>query len=663
MNPLLPPLLVRLTAICAALGVAAHGQVVINEVSGAASDRNLQWSADGTPRLGSGIPWNAVSFNDTAWAGGNLPAGWGSTVNTNLQTAMLNKTPSLYLRKTFSATPSQATLTSPLILQIGADDGFIAYINGVEVARANCGPAKHFMFVAQTAYNATATTAVTEYTLGAANTLLVSGVNVLTIQVHNYNIGSNLRIDAGLRLITSTATVALTNALYDFTNANGAYRTHTNTGGVVTNVNTGSPPAGGWLATAANPTSDNTWTSLQIVSAEAQGAGLGGSGGMRYSITQSGTNRSVTLHAPTISMANAWAPGAINLPALAGTTVKFRYRTGGDVQFGFRLDPVLDLAASSVDGFPTVGVPLGGPAYYDWTAVIAGAAGAASGGFYGKTIDAAGTQSTSLGGTINISNYELLAGPGVRSGQLTLKEDATAGLGPGGTTGVLSFTFNTMPAIIDTLSFGIKSISVSAWTPPNILVTDFQRSRLSFRWKMPAGRQFAFYLEPNSGGTTLQRAVVGTLTGTGSWETYTATLSDLAQSEGLRAKLNTQGTNGKIVKFTGSYVGAAFNNGEQVLIDDLRVSYTLPGTEAEEDPAKSFGSAAGASLTRTIDGAGVPANATVGAPLFGVTLNSDPALTGFAFRVTEDNTAGAGNNGATGFLRCDVTDAADTGGT
>ena len=646
----------------AALLPHADAQIVINEVSGAASDRNLQWSADGTPRLGCGIPWNALNFNDAAWSSGNLPAGYGSTVSTDLQTAMLNKTPTLYLRKTFNVTPTQAALTSPLILQVGVDDGFIAYINGVEVARANCGPPKHFMYVAQTAYNAATVTAITEYTIGAANTLLVPGTNVLTVQAHNYNVGSNFRIDAGLRLITSTTNVALTNALYDFTNANGATRTHTNTNGTITNVNAGVPPAGGWLATAANPTSDNTWTSLQIVSAEAQGAGLGGSGGMRYSIAQSGTNRGVTLHAPQISMANAWASGGINLPAIAATTVKFRYRTGGDVQFGFRLDPALDLAASSVDGFPTVGVPLGGPAFYDWTTVIAGSNGAASGGFYGKTIDAAGTQSTSLGGSINISNYEVLAGPGVRSGQVTAKEDGTANLGPGGTTGVFSYTFNTMPTVVDSLSFGIKNISVSAWNPPNILLTDFQRSRLSFRWKMPAGRQFAFYLEPNSGGTTLQRAIVGTLTGTGNWETYTATLSDLAQSDALRTKLNTQGTSGKVVKFTGSYAGVAFANNDQVLIDDLRVSYTLPGTEAEEDPAKSFGFSAGASRTRTIDGAGVATNSTSGTPVFGATLNSDPALTGFAFRVTEDNTAGAGNNGATGFLRCDVTDAADTGG-
>ncbi|MEO7319325.1 MAG: lamin tail domain-containing protein, partial [Chthoniobacteraceae bacterium] len=640
----------------------ASGQVIINEVSAAASDRILQWSADGTPQLGSGIPWNAVTFNSTPWVSGNLPAGYGSTVNTNLQSAMQYKTPSLYLRKTFTITPSQAAFTTPLVLQVDADDGFIAYLNGVEVARVNCGPAKHFLYASQPAYNAATTSGIIEYTLAAANTLLVSGTNVLAIQAHNYKTDTNFRVNAGLRLITSLQNVTLTNALYDFSNANGAQRTHTNTNGTVTNVTAGTPPPGGWLATASNPTSDNTWTSLQIVSAEQQGAGLGGSGGMRYAITQSGANRGVAIHAPPVSMTGAWGAGAVNAAALAATTLKFRYQTTGDVQFALRVDPTLDLAASSVDGFPTIGVPVGGAAFSDWTTRIAGTNGAATGGFFGKIINATGVATSTLGGSINLANYDHIIGPGVRSGQVTIKEDNTAGIGPGGTTGVFAYTFNTMPAVVDSLGFAIKGISVNAWNPPNILVADFQRSRLSFRWKMPVGRQMAFYLEPSSGGTATTRATIGTLTGTGNWETYTSALSDVPTSEALRVKLNTQGTGGKVVRLTGNWAGVNFADGEQVLLDDLRLSYTPPGTEAEEDPARAFGNAAGASRTRTIDGAGVPSDATSGAPTASVTLNSDPALTGFAFRVTEDNTAGAGFNGSNGFLRCDVTDAADTVG-
>ena len=519
--------------ICIALLSAAitsrnFGQVVINEVAVAASDRNLQWNASGAPQLGSGIPWHALNFNATPWAGGNLPAGWGTTVNTNLQSAMQNKTPSLYLRKTFTVTPTQAALATPLVLQVEADDGFVAYINGVEVARANCGPAKHFMYVSQVAYNAMTTSGLLEYPLLAANTLLVSGTNVLSIQAHNSNIGSNFRLNAGLRLITSTQTVTLTKALYDFSNANGARRTHTNSNGTVTNVTTGSPPAGGWLATVANPTSDNTWASLQIVSAEEQGAGVGGSGGMRYAIMQSGTNRAAAIHAPPVSMSGAWGLGEVNAPALAGTAVKFRYRTTGDVQFALRIDPALDLAASSVDGLPVIGLPLGGVADYEWAS--------ASGGFYGVSVNAAGTPTTLLGGSINIGTYGFTVGPGVRSGQVILKEDSTAGAGPGASTGTLSWLFTTWPAVVDTLGFSVKSLAVPEWVAGAITTTNFQRTRLSFRWKMPVGRTQSFYLKTNGVGTAADRANLGTFTGTGGWETFSASLSDIPNSASLRTK-------------------------------------------------------------------------------------------------------------------------------
>ena len=125
----------RIALLLAVFLARASAQVIINEVSGAASDRNLQWSANGAPQLGSGTPWNAPAFNDAPWTNGSLPAGWGTAVNTNLQAAMQSKTPTLYLRKTFTATPSQAALTTPLILQVEVDDGFVAYVNGVEVDR------------------------------------------------------------------------------------------------------------------------------------------------------------------------------------------------------------------------------------------------------------------------------------------------------------------------------------------------------------------------------------------------------------------------------------------------------------------------------------------------------------------------------------------------
>ena len=639
-----------LTAALAAFAVVARGQVIINEVSSAASERLLQWTPGGVPRLGSGIPWNDNAFPETGWLSGALPAGWGSAVGTNLQTAMLNKTPSLYLRKNFTVSAAQAASTNPVVLQVEYDDGFVAYLNGVEVARYNCGAAGHFMYAAQTAYNVTTASGLTEITLGNANVLLLTGTNVLSIEARNYDMASNFRINAGLKLITSTTPVALTNASYDFNGATGATRTHTNTNGTASNNFSGTPQAGGWLAAAADPASDNLWTSLQIITAEQTAGGVGGTGGLLYTITQSGTNRTASMRAPQVTMTNSWPPSGVTPAALASTTVRFRYRTTADMQFGFRCDPGVTQAANSVDGFPVIGTPFGGAADYDWNA--------ASGGYFGSIINASGGKTTTLSGSINIGNYELNIGPGCRSGEVRIREDNTAAAGPGGSTGILSWTFITFPTTVDSLGFGVKALKVPEWTSP-ISLTDFQRTRLSFRWKMPAGRTQAFYLESTNGGQPTERAQLGTFTGTGNWETYSASLSAIPNSEALRTKLN--GSFATQTKLTAYWAGVNFSDGEAVQLDTLNIYKEATGAPVDENTPNTFGAAAGAYRTRTITAGGSVTDTTTGTLVNGITLNSDPGATGFAFRVVEDSTVGAGNGGSNGFLRCEVTQAPTTG--
>ncbi len=651
MKLLPPPLPVCVAAVCTMLAVGAPGQVVINEVVAASSERLLQWTAGGVPQVGSGVAWNANAFAEPGWLSGALPAGWGSAVGTNLQTAMQNKTPALYLRKSFTVTAAQAASANPLVLQVEYDDGFVAYLNGVEVARYNCGAPGHFMYAAQTAYNVGTGAGLTELTLGAASGRLVAGTNVLSVEARNYDLASNFRINAGLKLVTSSVPVALTNALYDFNGATGAARTHTNTSGTATNTATGVPQTGGWLAAAADPASDNLWTALQIITAEQPAGGVGGSGGLLYAFTQSGTNRTASVRAPQVTMTNSWAPSGVTPATLAATTLRFRYRTTGDMQFGLRCDPGVTQAANSVDGFPVIGAPFGGTADYDWNA--------ASGGTYGSTINASGGQTTLLSGAINIGNYELFIGPGVRSGQVVLKEDGTAGAGPGATTGMLSWMFTTFPAVVDTLGFGVKALKVPEWVAGAVSVTDFQRTRLSFRWKMPAGRTHAFYLEGANGGTPAQRANLGTFTGTGSWETYSASLSAIPNAEALRVALN--GTFGTQTKLTAFWTGASFANGEAVQLDTLNLYKEATGSPVDENTPNTFGAATGGSRTRTITAGGVVSDATAGTLVNGIVLNSDPGATGLVFRVVEDATPGAGNGGSTGHLRCEVTDPPDTG--
>jgi len=190
--------------------------VVINEFMAASSERRLVWDAAGIARVGSGVRWVDLAFDASSWSNGLLPAGYGfSGLATDLTLQMVDRTPSLYVRKAFGVTAGQAASTASLVLSIQYNDGFVAYLNGREVARANCGPTNHFVFAGEPAGNVSTTGDLVEFTLGPAASWLMVGQNVLAIQTHNAEQPSTisdpaqitrhlptpeLRINAGLRL-------------------------------------------------------------------------------------------------------------------------------------------------------------------------------------------------------------------------------------------------------------------------------------------------------------------------------------------------------------------------------------------------------------------------------------------------------------------------------
>jgi hypothetical protein len=158
--------------------------VVINEFMAGSSERRLSWSTNDVAHLGSGVSWQALEYVDSTWSTGQLPAGYGfAGMSTDLTGAMSNQAPSLYLRKEFQVTAEQASATNELLLGVGCNDGFVAYINGREIARSNCGPTNHFMYASQPAYNTSMS--FDQRNLGPASRWLVPGRNVLAIEAHN----------------------------------------------------------------------------------------------------------------------------------------------------------------------------------------------------------------------------------------------------------------------------------------------------------------------------------------------------------------------------------------------------------------------------------------------------------------------------------------------
>jgi hypothetical protein len=195
---------------------SASAKVIINEFMAATSERRLTFDPQGVPRIGSGIPWTATAFDAVGWSNGLLPAGYGfSGLATDLGTQMRSKTPSAYFRKEFVVSAAEAAVTNILSLLIQYNDGYVAWLNGQEVARANCGATNQFMFASQPAFNVSTSSVLLAISLGAASNRLHAGTNVLAIQGHNAEFPSTtgdtsrstthtptleFRLNAGLRL-------------------------------------------------------------------------------------------------------------------------------------------------------------------------------------------------------------------------------------------------------------------------------------------------------------------------------------------------------------------------------------------------------------------------------------------------------------------------------
>ena len=140
--------------------------------------------------------WRSLSFDDrgSRWSNGAAPFhyGEGLTGGTEL-TDMRNRYTCVYLRRAFVIT-NVAELDS-LILDVDYDDGFIAWVNGTEIARA---------LVTNTTYSSSASTTHEAGTIvsftKSSPTFVLSGSNLLAIQAFNATANSSdFRLNAALR--------------------------------------------------------------------------------------------------------------------------------------------------------------------------------------------------------------------------------------------------------------------------------------------------------------------------------------------------------------------------------------------------------------------------------------------------------------------------------
>lgn len=135
------------------------------------------------------IAWRQIGYDDSHWSVGVSGFSGGSRGEATDIPGMPGAFRSVYLRNSFSVTRPESIVW--LILRIDYSDGFIAYLNGTEIARRNM-PGEAFSSVP---FNAPALSAhpraqTEEVNVSKSIPLLVEGVNVLAIQAHNANLFS-----------------------------------------------------------------------------------------------------------------------------------------------------------------------------------------------------------------------------------------------------------------------------------------------------------------------------------------------------------------------------------------------------------------------------------------------------------------------------------------
>ena len=141
------------------------------------------------PNSEPNLNWKNINFNDNSWFDGASGFGYADGDDT---TVLPNGTLSVYMRKNFTISDLE-NITS-LILDIDYDDGFVAYINGTEIARANINgspPAFNQGTIIDHEAQIYNGGIPDRFSISDFNSILIEGENVLAIQAHNVSPGSS----------------------------------------------------------------------------------------------------------------------------------------------------------------------------------------------------------------------------------------------------------------------------------------------------------------------------------------------------------------------------------------------------------------------------------------------------------------------------------------
>ncbi|MGB1889466.1 MAG: hypothetical protein ACPHOK_07650, partial [Akkermansiaceae bacterium] len=188
------------------------------KINGAKSDQTLieagapGWSYldDGSDQ---GTSWREPAYDDSLWATGDAPLGFGSVNNHPFGGPWINpdRNITVYFRKEFEIT--NANLITEATARVMSDGGAIVYLNGVEIARDNmpADPVNFETFASSDSNIREGNIDVFSFLPSA----FVDGINVIAIELHN---GSSTSSDMGMDLQLD---VTALNTLGDAVTING----------------------------------------------------------------------------------------------------------------------------------------------------------------------------------------------------------------------------------------------------------------------------------------------------------------------------------------------------------------------------------------------------------------------------------------------------------
>jgi hypothetical protein len=154
-----------------------------------------------------GTAWREPGFDDKGWSSGKAPLGYGADA---LKTQLSfggdpnRKYTTYYFRTTFSV--ADPTVLPTMLMKIRYDDGFIAYLNGHEIARAGFSTQRDIGFAtfADDHVDKGQRLLFETFNLTNQRSAFIAGKNVLAIEVHQHTLdSSDVVLDVSLEPATN----------------------------------------------------------------------------------------------------------------------------------------------------------------------------------------------------------------------------------------------------------------------------------------------------------------------------------------------------------------------------------------------------------------------------------------------------------------------------